>query len=259
MSRFSEDSELGWFLRRNLAVMLFIVIASAGLFVLYRNFTSTEERPYTVQVGGEAAIPAGLTLEDGGTGYTGVEYSDVSQKFAQSPGPLKIAIVAGHRGSDSGAVCEDGLQELEINEGVADRVQRKLEAENLPVSILGEFDNRLSGFSSDVLISLHADSCAPLDASFTGYKTTVNASPQAALLQSCIEENYARATGLPKHTATITDDMVHYHAFNKISAASPALLLEMGFMYNDRQRITEGADGVAQGITDGILCFLQSR
>ena len=258
MSRNVNESEFRLFLRRNLAILAFLVVAAAGLVALYRNFSQSEDRAYTVQVGGESAIDPELAAGIA-QGDSFQNFGDVGQQFAQSPGPLRIGIVVGHRGSDSGAVCDDGLQEVQINEAVAIQVVQTLEAEGLPVSLFSEFDQRINGFSSDLLISLHADSCTPLDPSFTGFKTTVNQSPQSPLLQSCIEQNYARQTGLAIHPTTITDDMTFYHAFNNVSAESPAILLEMGFMFNDRELLTNGSAAAAAGISNGILCFLQSQ
>ena len=258
MSRSSNDSEFRWFIRRNFAVLLFLIIAGVSLVTLYRNFTAAEDRPFTVQTGGESAQTNGEALPQvGSEGYVAV--GNVGQQFTQSPGPLRIAIVVGHRNSDSGAVCDDGLQEVQINEAIAQQVLVELEAQGLPISLFSEFDARLNGFSSEMLISLHADSCTPLDPSFTGFKTTVNSSPQAATLQACVEQNYAQNTGLPIHPTTITDDMIFYHVFNKVSPEAPALLLEMGFMFNDRELLTNGSAAAVAGIKNGILCFLQSQ
>ncbi|MFK7800087.1 MAG: N-acetylmuramoyl-L-alanine amidase [Anaerolineae bacterium] len=256
MQRFSEDSELGWFFRRNLTVIIFLLLAAGGMYYLYINFNPEEGRPFTIQTGTQSE---NSDLANGGVSYEGVDFGNVSQQFVQSPGPLRVALVVGHKGSDSGAVCEDGLQEVQVNEQVAIKVQTLLEEVGLPITLFGEFDDRINGFSSVALISLHADSCTPLDASFTGYKTSINASPQSELLKVCIEDNYANVTGLTPHTTTITDDMIHYHAFRNVSAESPALLLEMGFMFNDRDLLTTRTDTVAQGIANGIQCFIQSR
>ena len=257
MRRFSENSELGWFLRRNLAVIIFLLLAAGGMYYLYTSFNPEAGRSFTIQTGNE-------TEEGNGKGanisnYDQVAFGNVSQQFAQSPGPLRFAIVVGHKGSDSGTVCEDGLQEVEVNEVIAKKVQILLEQDGHPVTLFGEFDTRINGFSSTALISLHADSCKPLDPIFSGYKTTVNSGSEADLLQTCIEQNYANITGLKLHETTITDDMTHYHAFRNVSADSPALLLEMGFLFNDRELLTTGRDTVARGIANGILCFLQSR
>lgn len=256
MQRQSGDSELSWFLRRNWAVIIFLLLAAGGMYYLYINFNPDEGRPFTIQSGQSGDES---TSGDSGPAYQITEFGNVFQQFAQSPGPLRIALVAGHRGSDSGAVCDDGLQEVQINEAVASKTQALLESSGLPVTVFGEFDERINGFSSIALVSLHADSCTPLDPTFSGFKTTVNNSPQGDLLKTCVEQNYANITGLGIHETTITDDMTHYHAFRNVSAEAPALLLEMGFMYNDRELLTTQSDTVAQAVANGILCFIQSR
>ena len=67
----------------------------------------------------------------------------------------RIGIISGHRGlsrnnigNDPGAVCEDGLEEADINFEVARRVVDNLRARNYTVDLLDEFDapaGQLSG------------------------------------------------------------------------------------------------------------------
>ena len=71
----------------------------------------------------------------------------------------KIGIVVGHRGNDSGAVCANGLTEVEVNSNVAAFVQKKLSKMGYEVELLDEFDPRLAGYRAALLISIHADSC----------------------------------------------------------------------------------------------------
>ncbi|MBI3958612.1 MAG: hypothetical protein HY328_07370 [Chloroflexi bacterium] len=71
-----------------------------------------------------------------------------------------------------------------------------------------------------------------------------------------MDQKYVAATGLAYHPDTITHDMTDYHVFRKIDPLTPALILEMGFLGGDRALLTAGADRVAQGVADGIGCFL---
>ncbi|MFT5195999.1 MAG: N-acetylmuramoyl-L-alanine amidase [Cellvibrionaceae bacterium] len=258
MQKLSKNNELGWFLRRNLAVILFLLVAASGMYYLYINFNPEVGRPFSIQTGDETEN-TNLSEEGQSDSTNTANFGNISQQFTQSPGPLRLALVIGHKGSDSGAVCEDELQEVQVNEAIALKVQTLLEASGIPITLFSEFDERINNFSSTALVSLHSDSCKPLDASFSGYKTTVNTSPQSELLKICIEDNYANVTGLVRHEATITDDMIYYHAFRNVSASSPALLLEMGFLFNDRDLLTTRSDTAAQGIANGILCFIQSQ
>jgi N-acetylmuramoyl-L-alanine amidase len=51
--------------------------------------------------------------------------------------------------------------------------------------------------------------------------------------------------------------MTDYHAFREISPGTPAIIVETGFMNQDRNLLTTEVDRPATGITNGILCFLK--
>jgi N-acetylmuramoyl-L-alanine amidase len=51
--------------------------------------------------------------------------------------------------------------------------------------------------------------------------------------------------------------MTDYHTFREINRATPAAILELGFMLADREILTTRPDVLANGVTDGILCFLE--
>jgi len=176
------------------------------------------------------------------------------------PAKPQIVLISGHAGNDSGAVCTDAagevtLAEADVNAAVAKQVAERLRAANRDVEIFNEFDQRLDGLSVDVLVSLHADSCVD----FSGYKAAHRDNaplPADSRLLACMDENYPAVTGLAYHPDTITHDMTDYHVFRKIDPSTPALILEMGFLGGDRALLTDGADRVAQGVADGIGCFL---
>jgi N-acetylmuramoyl-L-alanine amidase len=174
------------------------------------------------------------------------------------PPPLRVGVVAGHWEHDTGAVCPDGLTEVEINRAVAERVVRLLREQGYDAEMLAEFSPQLTGYRAAALISIHADSCNVPDAS--GFKVArVSASLVPALedrLVACLSEHYARATGLSFHRNSITFDMTEYHAFYEIEPQTPAAIIELGFMDADRRLLTRRQDRVAQGIVDGLLCFL---
>src|SRR5258708_3325167 len=66
---------------------------------------------------------------------------------------IKIGIVSGHWGNDSGAVCQNGTTEADINLKIATLVQQKLSALGYETDLLQEFDPRLTGYQSAVLVS----------------------------------------------------------------------------------------------------------
>lgn len=183
---------------------------------------------------------------------------------ARPPGPY-VGIVAGHWGNDSGAECPDGVTEQQVNLEIAKRVTEKLRAKGVWVDLLQEFDDRLKGYRADVLLSIHADSCQPIDADppATGFKvarSAASAIPNTEdKLVSCIKTEYQRATDMHFHENSITRDMTSYHSFNEIDPDTPAAIIETGFLYLDYNMLVKQPDRPAQGIANGILCFLNSQ
>lgn len=180
-----------------------------------------------------------------------------------SAGPPHVGIVAGHSGHDAGAVCPDGLTEVEINLDIAERVAHILRALGYQVDLLEEFDSRLNDYRADALISIHADSCVDYPNATppaSGFKVTSvvdSMVPEAeARLVTCLAQCYAARTGMYFHRNSITPDMSQYHTFYEIDGQTPGAIIETGFMMRDRQMLTERADLVARGIVDGIICFI---
>ena len=180
-----------------------------------------------------------------------------------SPFKLPIGIVAGHSGNDSGATCDDGLTEVSINEDVAVRVKTLLERQGYVVDLLEEYDTRLKGYKALALVSLHADSCQFIDDNATGFKVAASQAGTSAdasqRLAACLTNRYAARTGLKNHPGSVTWDMTGYHSFNEVDPETPAVIIEMGFLFLDRNFLTQHADQTAQGIADGILCFVQNE
>ncbi|GAH16511.1 unnamed protein product, partial [marine sediment metagenome] len=96
------------------------------------------------------------------------------------PRPV-IGVVVGHwddNTNDPGAVCADGLTELEINQGIATQVKEILVQEGFDVDLLREFDQKLQGYRSLTLVSIHADSCEFVNDEATGFKVAAALSNQ---------------------------------------------------------------------------------
>ena len=182
----------------------------------------------------------------------------------QLPAATRIGIVVGHWGSDTGAVCSDGLTEVEVNLGVAQHVVSGLQALGYQVDLLEELDPRLEGYQADALVSIHADSCVdypnatPPASGFKVASVEDSLVPEAeARLVACLAQCYAARTGMFFHANSITYDMIYYHSFYEIDGQTPGAIIETGFMLNDRHLLTQRADLVAQGIVDGIVCFIE--
>ncbi len=169
-----------------------------------------------------------------------------------------VGIVAGHSGSDSGAVCPDGLTEAQVNRTIAEAVVKSLTEQGMTVDLLAEFDSRLPGYRADAFVSIHADSC---QVTLSGYKVASleDGSKASAQLADCLWKEYEGATGLPRHPNTVTYDMSRYHAFREIAPQTPAAIIETGFLKADRELLTQHPERAAQGIAAGIQCFLNQR
>jgi len=177
----------------------------------------------------------------------------------KDPNRPLVGIVSGHRGYDPGAVCPDGLTEADVNYTIALEVTSLLERRGIQADLLDEFDDRLSDYQADALVSVHADSCnVPGATGFKAARVTDSAIPEAEdRLVACLNQEYAVYTGLPQHPASITDSMTNYHAFNEIAPQTPGAIIETGFLLDDRQLLQYRPKVVARGIAAGILCFLE--
>jgi len=176
----------------------------------------------------------------------------------------RIGILSGHRGpeDDPGAVCDDGLTEAEINFAVAERLVILLRGEGYTVDLLEEFDEQLTNYAADVFVSIHANDCSDYGEFVSGYLVAhAEARPeggQDTRLRECLATHYQTATGLDRHFG-LTPEMQDYHAFRKIGLVTPAVIFELGFMRGDRELLTTRQDAMAQGLFNGILCFLQNE
>jgi len=181
---------------------------------------------------------------------------------------LRIGIVAGHSGNDSGAVCYDGngnvtLTEAEVNLEVAALVQQQLIQHGFQVDLLKEFDTRLNGYRALAIVSIHNDSCEYINDQATGFKVAAalntNDINRANRLTACLVDRYEHSTGMTFHAGSITGDMREYHAFREIDPSTVAAIIETGFLNLDREILTKHTDLVAAGIVDGILCFANNE
>jgi N-acetylmuramoyl-L-alanine amidase len=235
--------DVPWSLRR--AFVLLLVLMTVGIigYVLVSNLSGFQH----IQVSGP----------NPDTTATPVQQAQVISDIT------RIGIVSGHRGNDSGSVCSDGLTEAQVNYDVAVRVASLLRADGYTVDILNEFDTRLKGYQARLLLSIHADSCTYINELATGYKVArvleSKTPDEDDHLVACISARYKSATGLKFHANTVTHDMTQYHAFYEIDPQTPAAIIETGFLNLDRSLLTDHPDMVAQGIYNGIKCFLNGE
>jgi N-acetylmuramoyl-L-alanine amidase len=184
--------------------------------------------------------------------------------------PLRIGIVIGHLGlnpdtqiEDPGSICDDGLTELTVNQEIGERVARALDAAGLQVDVFEEFDSRLFEYQAVALVSIHADSCLPINDLATGFKVAsardTVVPDRSQRLVDCLVDRYARATGLYFHAGSITRDMTEYHTFREVHSQTPAAIIETGFLYLDQDFLTSQPEVAARGIADGLLCYINNE
>jgi N-acetylmuramoyl-L-alanine amidase len=237
-------------IRQNISLLIYFSLAFAGMVAVYWYFN-----PAGGDADAIAAVVSGPQLS--APLVKNIPEKPVAQRLAQSPGPRRIGIIAGHKGFDSGAVCDDGLTEATINAAIAEKLAANLNAQGIWAEILDEFDPRLTGYSATALISIHADSCQYINDLATGFKISGSSFTDSTKLSICLENAYGAATQLPYHANTITQDMANYHAFREIGPGTPAVIIEIGFMYLDRNLLTTNSEPVITGLINGINCFLE--
>ncbi len=247
----------------NVIRAIVIVTCVAALGTLARGFgqpASTVEsasNPATPTVGPTAvATPEPSVVADN---------PDPAPAGETEPTPVPhIGIVAGHWQFDQGASCPDGLDEVDVNLDVAERVVQSLRDLGYQVDLLAEYDDRLSGYLADALVSIHADSCERLHNATpppTGFKVASVVDSyvpeEEQRLVACLRDSYGARTGMVRHDNSITGHMTQYHTFYEIDGRTPGAIIEAGFLWLDRELLTQRPDLVAQGIVDGIVCFIE--
>lgn len=184
-----------------------------------------------------------------------------------TPALPKIGLVAGHSGpqNDPGAVCPDGLTEASVNLDIATRVKAGLEANGFQVDLLDEFDQRLNGYQALAVVSIHNDSCAFIDADppASGFKVAgaINGGAQerSKRLVACLIDRYPQQTSLRHDSGRVTLDMTQYHTYSEVDASTPVAIIETGYLNLDRKLLTEEPHRAAQGVIDGLLCYIQNE
>lgn len=194
----------------------------------------------------------------------------------------RIGFIRGHSGIaqrgptkgnvDPGAVCNDEptLTELSVTTNVGDRVIAALRGRGYTVDALDEWDMRLvdpnKPYEASVLLTIHADSCLNFQDGYdhSGFKVVgpegrLTVRDQDLRLVDCIRDHYSRVTGLEHTGWSVTNDMLYYHAFREVSQRTPAAILELGFLYYDRELLKNHPEKAAQGIVDGLMCFLDPK
>lgn len=195
-------------------------------------------------------------------------------KPAMPTGPRRIGIQVGHWQTDQvpaelgsrillqTGTSWAGLNEVDLNMDIAERVRAQLIARGYVVDIIPT--TVPLGYIADVFLALHMDSDGV--GAKSGFKIAHSSrrGPYEPELLSLLREEYGKLTGLEWDATGITRNMTGYYSFNwgryQHAAAphTPAAILEMGFLSNrhDRDIVVNRADVVATAIVNGIQRFL---
>ncbi len=238
-------------LGRNVPVVVFLLVAFVGMVAVYLYFSPADASAEVIALGNSMdSLSAPI--------YKPVPDRQVLQRVTQSPGPLLIGIISGHKGYGGGALCADGLTEVQVNQNIAEKVVNRLQTDGIKAVLLDEFDARLGTFAGTAVVSIHSDSCDYINELATGYKIAPSFYTDSLALEACLEQAYGEATQMRYHANTITPEMTDYHAFRTLPQGVPAVIIEVGFMNRDREMLTTGADRPVNGVVNGIACYLDS-
>ena len=156
----------------------------------------------------------------------------------------------------------NGVTELQINQAVAAALAERLTAAGVAVDLVPA--SVPPRYRADVFVSLHADS-SPDDAR-RGFKTAhfePARTPQERVLKQIVDAAYAAGTALPDDHENVSGNMLWYYAFDPryrhaVSPVTPSLLIEMGYISNDRDlEILVNPDVPAAAIAEGVLAYLE--
>lgn len=224
-----------------------------------------------------AAPPGGVVVETPGptasAGALGTIRIPVPKTIPT--GPRRVGIQAGHwktneappelrmLESQTGSAWE-GITEVEINLDIAQRVAVILNRHGIAVDLLPT--TIPPGYVADAFVALHGDSDGV--GARSGFKLAHGSrrGPHEDALLASIKEHYGAASGLPYDPQHISRNMLGYYAFSwsrwqhAVSAHTPAVILEMGYVSHDHDRalMLDNADALAAGIAQGVITFLSN-
>jgi hypothetical protein len=173
-------------------------------------------------------------------------------KPAMPTGPRRIGIQVGHWKTDevpaelgSRIVFQTGtswagINEVDVNADIAERIKGQLTARGYVVDILPT--TIPPGYLADVFLALHADGDETGENS--GFKLAHGSrrGPYEGKLVSALREEYWKITQLAEDVEHVTRAMSAYYAFNwgryqhSAAAHTPAAILEMGYLSNRHDR-----------------------
>jgi len=131
-----------------------------------------------------------------------------------------------------------------------------------PVKLLAETDLDLINFRGPALVALYTGSCDDTPDNKSGFTigTTLSTSDlnSSNALAVCMGEIYQSSTKLDFTYQIITSDQPVYPIFEMVNPNTPMIYLEMGSLFYDQSVLIENSEKVANGIVNGIQCYLDT-
>lgn len=191
-------------------------------------------------------------------------------------GPRRVGIQAGHWRTEEAppdlprllaqtGTSWEGVNEIDVNLDVAQRVAALLAARGIAVDVLPA--TIPPGYLADAFVALHADGDGTGETSGFKLANSSRRTPYEVDLLEAIKDDYAAATGMRYDGEHVTRGMRGYYAMAwhrvrwSTAPFTPSVILEMGYLSNDgdRELMTERADLVAGAIASGIIRFLDAH
>jgi N-acetylmuramoyl-L-alanine amidase len=210
--------------------------------------------------------PMGVEFSTGAGGYT---INLVKPSVGNGTLAGKTVVVdPGHGGNDPGA-NNGGVQEKDVVLNVSKLVANELLAEGATVIMTRKTDTFIklterpeiaNRNGADFFISIHINSNKVANSASGSISFFHGGRPMGELLASCIENELKRVSGLPS-MGVWSDRRIYNSGFAVLRLAKmPAVLLELGFVNNNRDRArlatAEYQAVAARAIVKGIKVYL---
>ena len=184
--------------------------------------------------------------------------SETSLRVSQD---RQIGLLAGYWRSERGKVCADGVREEQITLAVAERTAVLLNTAGYQVDIFEENDVDLLNYKGVALVAIYAGECGNPPASLSGFLIATELKPafpdKSNTLAVCMAEKYANTTGLSFSYQIIPPDQPLSALFRQVDPTTPTLMIQIGALGADRELLTEQTQKVAQGIFNGLFCYIE--
>ncbi len=170
-----------------------------------------------------------------------------------------IFINAGHGGTDSGAVSNNGNKEADVTKNVCDILCKRLELNWYPFVFYQqkrnyyEISRKENNTKSCVFISVHCNSVANPEAH--GIEVLYKSNRGKEFAKITLDE-LVKATGLTSRGVKYRENL---HVLNRTKA--PAILIELAFLSNptEEKLLTEQPETFANAIWEAIKKFKENN